>query len=123
VTNNCLIAIIDDDEGMRLSLDGLVRSMGHRTALFANAESFLESAAFANSDCVVSDIHMPGGMSGVELAQTLASSNSPTPIILMTGFTGTEHRRQATDQRVQCLLDKPFNDDTLIHCLEAALRS
>ena len=116
-----LIAVIDDDEGMRLSLDGLLRSLGHCTALFASGEDFLASEAAASADCVISDVHMPGGMSGVELARRLADDRSPTPVILMSGFADRACREEAERIKVGCLLTKPFDDDTLIACLDEAL--
>lgn len=116
-----LIAVIDDDEGMRTSLDGLLRSLGHRTALFECAEAFLSSDAARDASCIISDVHMPGGMSGVELAQRLSGDSPPMPIILMSGFTNGDCREQAEKTKVHCLLAKPFDDDTLIECLDQAL--
>ena len=115
------IAVVDDDEGMRVSLDGLLRSLGHHTALFESAEAFLASDSARTADCVISDVHMPGGMSGVELAYRLASERPPMPIILMSGFSDRECREAAERTKVGCLLAKPFDDDTLIACLERAL--
>lgn len=66
-----LISIIDDDEGVRVSLDGLVRSLGYRVALFKCAEDFLNETESADSGCVISDIEMPGGMSGISLIDLL----------------------------------------------------
>jgi FixJ family two-component response regulator len=116
-----LIAIIDDDEGMRVSLDGLLRSLGYRTELFDSAEEFLESRSARAADCVISDIHMPGGMSGIDLARCLNDDRLPTPLILMSAFADDNIRRQAADTKIHCLLAKPFDDDILIACLEKAL--
>jgi len=116
-----LIAVIDDDEGMRTSLDGLLRSLGHRTALFDCAEAFLSSDAAREADCVISDVHMPGGLSGVELARRLANDVPPMPIILMSGFASDDCREQAEQTKVRCFLAKPFDDCTLIECLDEAL--
>lgn len=116
-----LIAIVDDDEGMRLSLDGLLRSLGHRTELFDSAEAFLESRSARAADCVISDIHMPGGMSGMDLARRLGDGRRPMPVILMSAFADDNIREQAEDTKIHCLLAKPFDDDILIACLEKAL--
>ena len=116
-----LIAIIDDDEGMRVSLDGLLRSMGLRTTLYSNAEGFLNSESFSATDCIICDVHMPGGMSGLDLAHKLSSSRSPTPIILMSGFSDHECREALRRSQIRHLLAKPFDDETLIACLDEAL--
>ncbi|WP_210251675.1 response regulator transcription factor [Neorhizobium galegae] len=116
-----MIAIIDDDEGMRVSLDGLLRSLGHRTELFDSAEAFLESQSAGTADCVISDIHMPGGMSGIDLARRLGDDRPPMPVILMSAFADKDVRERAEDTKVHCLLAKPFDEETLIACLEKAL--
>jgi FixJ family two-component response regulator len=121
VRDSPLIAVIDDDEGMRTSLDGLLRSLGHRTALFECAEAFLSSDAVRDASCIISDVHMPGGMSGVELAQRLSADSLPMPIILMSGFTNGDCREQAEKTKAHCLLAKPFDDAMLIECLDQAL--
>jgi FixJ family two-component response regulator len=123
VRASSLIAVIDDDGGMRVSLDGLLRSLGHRTVLFESAERFLASGAAHDADCVISDVHMPGGMSGVELARLLADRHPDMPVILMSGFTEGDCREQAEKSQVQCLLSKPFDDGRLIACLEEALEA
>ena len=40
-------------------------------------------------DLVVSDIVMPGGMNGVELARTIRARRPDLPILLVTGYAGS----------------------------------
>jgi len=92
LANEPLISIVDDDAGIRSSLDGLIRSMGYRVALFESAEKFLASAAARDSGCVVSDVQMPGGMTGLELLSQVRSTGSGVPVILISAFTLAESR-------------------------------
>ena len=67
-----LISVVDDDESLRESLEGLLKSLGHGVAVFSSAESFLSSKALAKTDCLILDVRMPG-MSGPELQRELIS--------------------------------------------------
>lgn len=119
VSNCPLISVVDDDEGLRNSLHGLMRSLGYRVETFCCAEEFLGSAARASSDCVISDVQIPGGMSGIDLAQQVTPSG--TPVILMSAFADDKVQAQAAAAGAQCLLKKPFNCDVLINCIDTAL--
>lgn len=116
-----LISIVDDDDGVRSSLDGLMRSLGYKVALFESAERFLASDAAANSECVVSDVQMPGGMSGLDLLASMRNADSHIPVILISAFTGAEAREDAVRAGAFCTLKKPFDGDDLAHCIERAL--
>lgn len=121
MANEPLISIVDDDAGIRSSLDGLIRSMGYRVALFESAERFLASAAARDSECIVSDVQMPGGMTGLELLSQVRSTGSGVPVILISAFTLAESREEAERAGAYCTLKKPFDGDDLAHCVERAL--
>ncbi len=116
-----LISIVDDDEGIRSSLDGLMRSMGYRVALFESAEGFLASESAKGSECIVSDVQMPGGMTGVELISKVRSTGSEVPVILISAFTLADSREEADRAGAFCTLRKPFDGNDLAHCVERAL--
>ena len=116
-----IIAVIDDDGGMRISLDCLLRSLGYRTALFESAEAFLVDGGAVLTDCVISDIAIPGGMSGLELARWLADERPGIPVILVSGFVNKRSREEAEALGVEALLAKPFDDEMLISILNHAL--
>ncbi len=121
MTQPPLISIIDDDEGIRSSLDGLMRSLGYRVAVFDSAERFLDSELASGSECVVSDIQMPGGMSGLELLAKVRDSDNAVPVILISAFTTPEARETADRAGAYCTLRKPFDGDDLARCVERAL--
>lgn len=116
-----LISIVDDDAGVRASLDGLMRSMGYRVALFESAEQFLSADIAAESACVVSDVQMPGGMTGIALLRTLREASRDVPVILMSAFTDRTTREAAVQAGACDTLAKPFDGDDLIRCVERAL--
>jgi FixJ family two-component response regulator len=111
----CLLAVIDDDSSVRVALSGLLRSHGYRVESFASAEAWLDSPAHGQARCVVCDIQLPGGMSGIELIRKTA-----TPVILMTAFAGDAVLARALQAGAVCLLKKPFGNDELMSCLAHA---
>jgi FixJ family two-component response regulator len=120
LTASPLICVVDDDDAVRISLEGLLRSLGHRVQTFGSAVAFLSSDARGLADCVISDLQMPG-MTGIEMKEALVAGGSETPVILITAFADEAQRRRAEQAGVTCFLPKPFVGETLIDCLERAL--
>ena len=79
-----LIAIVDDDE---LARDG-TRQLDALT--FTSAEHFLQSAAMAQTACLITDLQMPG-LSGLDLQQALQARGYQTPVILVTAYPIDKH--------------------------------
>lgn len=119
VTIAPLVAVVDDDAGVRMSLDGLVRSLGYRVALFGSAEAFLAAPAATQSSCVITDVHM-AGMSGITLTRHLSLSGA-SKVIVISAYLDDRLKRQATAAGAHCFLAKPFSGDALVECLENAL--
>jgi FixJ family two-component response regulator len=115
-----LISVVDDDESIRESLDGLLKSLGYETAVFSSAESFLSSESLAKTACLILDVRMPG-MSGPELQQHLIDRHQEIPTIFITSH-GTEDMiaRVFANGAVSCLL-KPFGEDSLLEAISKAL--
>lgn len=113
-----LIAIIDDDDDVRTSLQDLLRSIGYSAELFRTADAFLSSSRDTQVDCVISDIQMPG-TSGLELARVMQARM--IPIILITAFPTLEVTQQARAAGVKRLLVKPFDTRDLIAELASLL--
>ena len=83
MSENSLIAVVDDDEAIREATESLIRSVGLRAAVFASAEDFLRSSQLQDIACVIVDVRMPG-MSGLELQRQLATAHYAIPIIFIT---------------------------------------
>lgn len=115
-----LISIIDDDDSLRTALTGLVRSLGYRASAHASAEAFLDAGEAAQSDCIVSDIHMPG-LSGIELKQRLTQNGCAAPMIMITARTEAGLMERALAAGARCVLLKPFAAEAMIDCLAKAL--
>jgi FixJ family two-component response regulator len=113
-----MIAVVDDDNAVRASIDSLVRSLGFLVCAFPSAEDFLESVEFGSADCLITDVQMPT-MSGVELHEHLTAKGIQIPTIFITAFPEESVRKRAMTGSAICFLSKPFQAQTLIDCLES----
>jgi FixJ family two-component response regulator len=118
--NRFLISVVDDDDSVRESLQGLLQSLGYRVKTFCCADEFLDSDSLARTDCLILDVRMPG-MPGPELQRTLVERGSGIPIVFITAHGDEEIRLQVlAEGAVDCLL-KPFSEDALLTAIRAAL--
>ncbi len=115
-----LIAIVDDDGFVREATRALVRSIGFDAVTFSSAEEFLLSDLVEEASCLIADVQMPG-LSGLELQSRLAAEGNRTPIIFITAFPEERIRSQAMATGACGFLSKPFKEESLIGCIEAAL--
>jgi len=122
VAREPLIAVIDDDEPFRTALVESLCSFGFSVRGFGSAEDFISGGQQVSCDCIVTDIHMPG-MSGLDLKQLLVASGCPTPVIMITARAEPWLEDRAASIGAVGVLRKPFKSDTLISCLEKALRA
>ncbi|MET4261785.1 two-component system response regulator FixJ [Bradyrhizobium sp. S3.12.5] len=115
------VYVIDDDEGMRDSLNFLLDCSGFIVTLFDNAQCFLEALPDLAFGCVVSDIRMPG-LDGIELLKRMKARHSAFPIVIMTGHGDVPLAVGAIKLGAVDFLEKPFEDDRLITLIESAVR-
>jgi FixJ family two-component response regulator len=115
-----MIAIVDDDESFRRATASFVRSLGYVAAAFGSAEAFLTSDRIRDTDCLISDVQMPG-MTGIELQGQLIARGHDLPVIFVTAFPEVKTKGRALAAGAVGYLDKPFSDQTLIECLNEAL--
>jgi FixJ family two-component response regulator len=117
-----LIAIVDDDALARDGIRELVQSLGYRTATFSSAQDFLASSVITKTTCLITDLQMPG-LNGLELQEAIRSQGHCTPVILVTAYPNEQHRRRALNNGAVGFLNKPFEEASLIRCINAAIRS
>jgi FixJ family two-component response regulator len=116
------VAIVDDDECVRVALQGMMKAAGFLSRTFASAEAFLESGEQAETGCLIADIRMPG-MSGLELQAKLDADHCQIPIVFISAHGDEEIRLQALRAGAVEFLAKPFDRKVLLDCVRAALNS
>ena len=115
-----VISIVDDDRPTGDAIGELVRSLGYRTAVFPSAEQFLESGRIGETACLITDLQMPG-MSGLDLQNRLRDEGFLTPVIFVSAFPEERYRTRALDAGAVAFLSKPFEEQSLVACINAAL--
>ncbi len=116
------IAVIDDDDEIRLALDDLLSSFSHVVKCYADGSVFLENQGEFQPDMIVTDYHMPG-ITGIETIRRLRASGNSTPVILITAFANETARKEAIGVGCLALLKKPFDPNELIRLIEGAAGS
>lgn len=114
------IAVVDDDASVRRALQRLLRSAGFVVETFATAREFLDAGHWAETACLVLDIHLPG-MSGFELQEHLAVSGAPIPIVFITAHDDAPTHERASRAGAVGYLRKPFDQCTLIEAIARAI--
>jgi FixJ family two-component response regulator len=115
-----LISVVDDDDSIRESLQGLLQSIGFAVETFASAQAFLDSDCHARTDCLILDVRMPG-MRGPDLQRELARRECHLPIVFITAHGDEDVRpRVLSEGAVDCLL-KPFTEEALLQAIRTAL--
>jgi len=116
-----LVAIVDDDELFRRSLERLVRSAGFRVEKFSSAEDFLERGDLDRTACAILDMKLPD-MNGFELQRRLVTRPRQIPIVFVSAHADAIMRANALRAGAIAFLKKPFDDSTLLEILDRTTR-
>lgn len=102
------ILLAEDDEAMRVYLARALERAGYEVLSVGNGDDAYACLQHEQFDLLLSDIVMPGGMDGIELAQRCAEISPVTKVMFITGFAAVTLKasRQAPEAKV---LSKPFH--------------
>jgi FixJ family two-component response regulator len=94
------VAIIDDDDSSRRALSRLLRTTAFAPTPFRSAEDYLASTHQQKFLCLLVDVQLGRGMSGLELRPQLLQRGDATPLIFITAHDEPAARREA--ERLGC---------------------
>ncbi len=114
-----LVAVVDDDDAVRDSLQFLLEIAGFSVASYGSAAQFLREAPIADLSCLVVDQHMPE-LTGLQLVARLRGAGVDLPVALITGSPSADLLRQAGELDVARVMEKPLDDDALMDFIERA---
>jgi len=115
-----IVFVIDDDAGMRTSIQGLLKSVGLRSEAFGTSQEFLHSKRDDGPSCLVLDVRLPG-INGLDFQRQLADSGLQIPIIFITGHGDIPMSVRAMKSGAIEFLTKPFKDQDLLDAISQAL--
>lgn len=121
MTDTQLVYIVDDDKGVRDSLQWLLESVNVQSRCFSSADNFLNNYCTHQAGCLVLDIRMPG-TSGLDLQNILHINKSLLPIIFVTAHADVPIAIQAMKQGAFDFIEKPYSDQLLLERIQDALQ-
>jgi len=117
-----IVHVIDDDRGLRLSLDSLLRSVGLKTVLHETIPNFSVFTESVGPCCALVDVRLPG-FSGLDFQDQLLKSEKSIPLIFMTGFGDIPMTVRAMRAGAIDFLPKPFRDQDMLDAVSRALEA
>ena len=121
MAENPIVYVVDDDEGIRSSLESLIRSVGLNVQTFKSAQEFLDAKRKAVPGCLVLDVRLPG-LGGLDLQSELARAEIQTPIVFITGHGDIPMSVRAMKAGAVEFLTKPFRDQDLLDAIRQAIQ-
>ncbi len=118
---NKAVLVVEDDAGMRASLQFLLESCGYTVAAFDRPDEMFACLDALRADCAILDIHLPGP-DGVATYRILNARAPGIPAIFITGQIDDRIRAEAKSVNAVAVLEKPFSDQALLDAVGRALR-
>ena len=117
------ILVVEDERQVRRIAVSILKRAGYRVTEADNANDARRcwDESKDGFDLLLTDILMPGGESGVELARDLRAQHPDLKIITITGYSGDTIRHSDIDAIGATLIHKPFTRASLTHQVRAVL--
>ena len=115
-----LVLVVDDDAAMLSGVKRLLRQHGYDSVLFSSAEAFENHGDFEKAVCIILDINLNNGSSGIELRHRLKAAGISVPVIYMTGNDNPAVGAAALQSGCIAYLTKPFSAKSLVEPLKKA---
>ena len=112
------VLIVEDDPAIAEMAVALLEDAGYAAVVTPDASDVLEILGKRKIDLVFSDIVMPGGVDGLDLAEAIRKKLPALPVLLATGYTEALARR-ADD--TFAVIAKPYDRATLLDAVSRLL--
>jgi len=114
------VFVVDDDDLVRASIQGMLKSVGLRSETFGTPQEFLRSKRPDGPSCLILDVRLPG-ISGLDFHRELADAGIRIPVIFITGHGDIPMTVKAMKSGAVEFLTKPFRDQDLLDAIHQAL--
>jgi PAS domain S-box-containing protein len=121
--NGETILLVEDDPFLRESAAIVAMRAGYRVTMAADGPSALKAWADAPEpfDLLLTDLMMPNGLTGIQLATQIRAQHHPVKIIFSTGYSDELLRSGTSALDGFHLLLKPYASGALLEMLQLAL--
>jgi two-component system nitrogen regulation response regulator NtrX len=114
------ILIIDDEEGIRRSLEKILKYEGFEIILAENGHQGVNLALQEDPDLIFCDIKMPR-MDGIEVLDTLKAQGTRAPVVMISGHASVQNAVEATRRGAFDFLEKPLDRERILIVTRNAL--
>lgn len=121
--SDATVFVVDDDVRVRESLRVLVEAAGLAVETFAASEEFLGAYDPARAGCLVLDVRLRHGKSGLDLQDELRRRKAMLPIIVLTGHGNVPTSVRALKAGAVDFLQKPAPPKLLLERIRAAIET
>jgi len=111
------ILIADDEEGLRLSMAGILELEGYYVVTAEDGYEAIEKVKYESFDIAFLDIKMPG-INGVETFKEIKKLSPETVVIMMTAYAVRDLIKEAINEGAYTCLSKPFDMDKIIETIK-----
>lgn len=111
------ILIADDEDGLRLSMAGILELEGHDVITAGSGEEAIEKVKQGSFDIAFLDIKMPG-INGVDTFKEIKKLSPETVVIMMTAFAVKDLIKEAIREGAYACISKPFDMDRIIDTIK-----
>ncbi len=109
------IMVVDDEEDLCLVVQEFLQDYGYKVTAFGNGvkafEAFEQDLEYF--DLIITDMTMPGGMTGMELSKKVLQLRQNMPIILCTGYSEILSKEDVLNLGIQRYVQKPLANNEL----------
>ena len=114
------LLIVDDEEGIRFSLRGILEDEGYAVFEAESAEAGLAFLEKESADLVFLDIWLPG-MDGLTMLDRLRAQHPSLPVLMISGHGTIETAVAAIKKGAHDFIEKPLSLEKVIIAVERAL--
>ena len=120
--NGVRVLIVEDEAGVRRAARRILEGAGYAVVECESGADALRRDDLGDIDVVLTDVVMPGGVSGRDLASRISEQHPGVRVLFMSGYTADVIAHRGVLDEGITLLDKPFTSATLLEAVAAVGR-
>ena len=116
------IRVVDDDPGMRMTLEGIIEDEGYHVVAAEDGYKAIELAKATSFDLIFMDVKMPG-INGVDAYKEIKTVSPGSVVVMMTGFAVEELVKEALEEGAYAVIYKPLEVAQILDIVQSVLKT